>query len=128
MNAQTGKDDVYYPIIGQHILHNISNDNGQRLIGFAASRGIVIGCTLFCRKNIHEGKWKNPYGPVINLIDRVWIDMRRKSSLMDVRSFRGSNRDSDNFLVMSKFCSRVSNCKRGKRAKLKRCTLINWKV
>jgi hypothetical protein len=46
--------------------------------------------------------------------------MRHKSSLMDVRSFRGANVQSDHLLVMSKFHSRISNCERGRTPKLKR--------
>lgn len=40
---------------------------------------------------------------------------------MDVRSLRAANIDSDHFLAMSKFRSRISNCKTGRDAKLKRC-------
>jgi hypothetical protein len=47
LNVQIGKEGIYYPTIGKHRLHNHSNDSGLRLINFAASRGMVIGSTLF---------------------------------------------------------------------------------
>jgi hypothetical protein len=122
MNAQIGKEHVCYPIIWQHNLHNISNGNGRRLIRFTASRGTVIVSNLFCHKNIYKGTRKDPCVQMISLIDHVLIAMRHKSSLMDVRSFRGL-KISDPFLVMSKFCSRISNCKRRKAVKLKRCDI-----
>jgi predicted N-acyltransferase len=38
--------------------------------------------------------------------------MRHKSNLMDVRSFRGVNMDSDHFLVVSKLRARLANYKK----------------
>jgi exonuclease III len=55
MNTQIGKGNVYYAIIWKLILHDINSGNGQRLISFAASRGMVTGSTLFCHKDIHKG-------------------------------------------------------------------------
>jgi hypothetical protein len=45
MNAQIGKEDIYYPTIGKHCLHNHSNGIGLRLINFAISRGMSIANT-----------------------------------------------------------------------------------
>jgi hypothetical protein len=37
LNAQIGKQTIYYPATGKEALHQISNENGERLIHFAAS-------------------------------------------------------------------------------------------
>jgi hypothetical protein len=63
---------VYYPINGKHSLHNISNDNGQRLISLAALWEMIIGSTLFCHKDIYKGTRKNSDGQMMS--DRSSLD------------------------------------------------------
>jgi exonuclease III len=95
MNAQIGKEDIYIPTIGKHSLHSQSNDNVLRLINFAASRSMEIGSTIFCHKNMHKATWKSPDGETMNQMDHILIDVRHKSNLMDLRTLRGANIDSD---------------------------------
>ncbi|KAJ4437536.1 hypothetical protein ANN_17681 [Periplaneta americana] len=90
LNAQVGKEEIYYPTIGKYSLHDSSNDNGQRLIEFATSRGMVIGGTFYCHKAIHKGTWKMPDGNVVNQIDHMVIDKRHKKCLLDIRNRRGA--------------------------------------
>ena len=47
LNAQIGKETIYYPTIGKEDFHQESNGIGKRLIHLAASRNMVIGTTLF---------------------------------------------------------------------------------
>jgi hypothetical protein len=51
---------------------------------------------------------ESPDGQIVNLRDHVLIDMRHNPNLMDVRSFRVVNIDSDHFLVV-KFQARLVN-------------------
>jgi hypothetical protein len=37
-NAKVGKEDIFKPTIGNESLHEISNDNGFRLVNFATSK------------------------------------------------------------------------------------------
>jgi hypothetical protein len=37
-NAKVGREDIFKPTIGDDSLHEISNDNGVRLVDFATSR------------------------------------------------------------------------------------------
>jgi len=60
MNVKVGKKVAFRPVIGSHSLHNISNDNGLRLIDLATERGLVVKCTMFPHKIIHKGPWSSP--------------------------------------------------------------------
>jgi hypothetical protein len=39
-NAKVGKEDIFKPTIGNESLHQISNDNGLRLVNFATSKNL----------------------------------------------------------------------------------------
>jgi endonuclease/exonuclease/phosphatase family metal-dependent hydrolase len=107
-NAKIGQEENLKPVIGMNSLHKESNDNGMRLISYAASMDMVIGSTLFPHKNIYKACWKSPDGRTTNQIDHVLIDRSHKSCLQDVRSYRGANIDSDHFLIIAKIWSRIS--------------------
>jgi hypothetical protein len=111
-NAQLGNEMTFRPTIGMHIMHENTNDNGSRLIFFAASRNMVIGTTLSPHKEIHKRTRSSPDGNTYNQIDHILIDSRHKSNLMDVRSHRGVNIDSDHYLVMSRIRVRLSSAKK----------------
>jgi hypothetical protein len=118
---------TYYPTIGKHSLHDFNDDNGQRLINIAASRGMLIGSTLSPHKKIHIGTWKAPGRQTKSQINHILIDVRRKSNLMKVRSLTGANIDSDHFLVLSKIHARISNCKKESGIKNKKYNIEKLK-
>ncbi|XP_038118371.1 uncharacterized protein LOC119769557 [Culex quinquefasciatus] len=60
MNARFGREEMFRPTIGPESLHAVTNDNGQRCIDFAASRGMVVRSTYFPRKDIHKATWTSP--------------------------------------------------------------------
>ena len=107
-NAKLGREVYYRRTIGKHSLHETSNDNGTRLIDFAASRNIVASSTYFERKDIHKATWVSPDGRTKNQIDHVLIDGRHSSNIMDVKSCRGPNIDSDHYLVRVVIRDRIS--------------------
>uniref|UniRef100_W5M2S5 Endonuclease/exonuclease/phosphatase domain-containing protein n=1 Tax=Lepisosteus oculatus TaxID=7918 RepID=W5M2S5_LEPOC len=93
MNAKAGREPVYRLTIGKESLHEETNDNGFRLIRFAMSKGMTISSTWFPHKCIHKATWRS-----MNQIDQVLIKTGHGSDILDVRSYRGANIDSDHFL------------------------------
>jgi hypothetical protein len=46
-NAKVGKEGIFKPTIGNESSHEISNDNGVRVINFATSKNLVVKRTMF---------------------------------------------------------------------------------
>jgi endonuclease/exonuclease/phosphatase family metal-dependent hydrolase len=94
-NAKVGREDIFRPIIGNESLHEINNDNGVRLVNFATSKNLRVKSTMFPRRNIHKYTWTSPDGKTYNQIDHILVDRGRHSNVLDVRSFRAADCDSD---------------------------------
>lgn len=77
-------------------------------MSFAASRHMFVGSTKFKHKKIYKITSKRLSGDAGNQIDHILIDSRHISSLLDVRLYRGTNIDSDHFLVGAKLRARIS--------------------
>lgn len=115
-NAKIGREACFFPTIGKHSLHEVSNDNGTRAVNFAASKDLVVGSTWFPHKTIHKATWLSPDGATKNQIDHLLIEGRHFSAVQDVRTFRGADCDSDHMLVVGTYRARISNVKK-ERAK-----------
>jgi len=57
---------------------------------------------MFPQRNIHKYTWTSPNSKTHNQIDHVLIDRRWHSSILDVRSFREADCDTDQYLVIAK--------------------------
>jgi endonuclease/exonuclease/phosphatase family metal-dependent hydrolase len=101
-NAKLGREHIFKPKIGQDSLHQVSNENGDGLVNFATSKNLVVKSTMFPHRNIHKYTWTSPDGKIQNQIDHVLIDRRWHSSVLDVRSLRGADCDTDHYLVIDK--------------------------
>ncbi|KAL4107723.1 hypothetical protein QTP88_018019 [Uroleucon formosanum] len=99
LNAKVGKELIFKPTIGHHILHEVTNNNGLNLIDFATGKSLVFKSTMFPHKKIHKGTWKSPDGNHTNQIDHVLVNGRLKNSITDVKTMRGADCDSDYYLV-----------------------------
>lgn len=59
INAKIGREHTFKPTIGLHSLHEITNDNGMKLINLATSKGFTIISTVFPHKDIYKCTWKS---------------------------------------------------------------------
>jgi hypothetical protein len=123
-NAEVGKENILKPTIGSESLHKISNDNGVRLVNFATSKNLRVKSTMFPHCNIHKYTWTSPDGRTHNQIDHILVDRQRHSNVLDVRSLRATDCDSDHYLVMAEVWERLSvNKQRSQRFDMDRFNL-----
>jgi hypothetical protein len=107
-NAKEGRENIFKPTIGNESLREISNDNGIRVVNFPTSKNLVVKSTIFPHRKIHKYTWTSPEGNTHNQIDHVLIYKRLRSSILDVRSFRGADCDTDHYLVVAKVRERLT--------------------
>jgi hypothetical protein len=73
MLKSEGKQYLHKPTVGLYSLHDSTNENGLRLIDFAAGRQMAIKSTYFMHKQIHLETWHSPDGRTRNQIEEaVW--------------------------------------------------------
>ena len=63
---------------------------------------------MFPHRNIHKYTRNYPDGKTHNQIGHILIDGRWHSSILDVRSFRGADCDTDHYLVVAKDRGRLA--------------------
>jgi exonuclease III len=56
-NAKVGRGDIFKPLIGNEGLHDISNDNGVRVVHFATSENLRVKSTMSPHRNINKFTW-----------------------------------------------------------------------
>jgi hypothetical protein len=107
-NAKVGREEIYQGLIGRHSMHLNTNNNGQRLVDFAAAKNMVESSTCFPHKEIHKQTCRSPDGKTNNPIDHILIDKRNASSTLDVKSCRVARSNSDHFLVSGKYRCKIA--------------------
>jgi hypothetical protein len=105
------EEDILKPKISNENSHEISNI-GIRIVNFATSKNLFFKSTMFSHRDIYKYTWTSPERKTQNHIDHVLIDRRRHSIILDVRSFRGADCDSDHHLVVAKVRERLAVSKR----------------
>ena len=84
---------------------------GVRLVNFATSRNLIVKSITFPHRDIHKLTWTSPDWLTHNQIDHILIDKRRQSCIIDIRSVREADCDSDHYLVIAKLRERLSIAK-----------------
>jgi hypothetical protein len=92
-NANLGREDIFIPTAGNESLHEISNDNGVRVVNFATSEIMIVKSTMLPHCKIHKFTGTPPDGKTHNQIDHMLVDRRRHSSLLDGQSFSAKVRE-----------------------------------
>jgi hypothetical protein len=49
-NAKVGREDIFKPTIWSESLHEISNDNGVRVVNFATAKNLIVRGTMFAHR------------------------------------------------------------------------------
>jgi hypothetical protein len=118
--VKVGRETVHQPTIGKHSLHEITNENGIRLVDFAAGRQMAIKSTYFMHKRIHTQTWHSPDGHTFNQFDPCLIDGRHFFDVIDVMARRGAIIDSAHILVVIKLRARICRASNTKPQQLRR--------
>jgi hypothetical protein len=113
-NAKVSRKDIFKSVIVNESLHEASNDNGVRVVNFTTSKNLIVKST-FPHRGIHKHTWTSPDGVTHNQIDHVLIDKRQQTNILDVRSFRGADCDTNHYLVVAKLREKISVSKRARQ-------------
>jgi hypothetical protein len=100
-NTKVGRDEIFKPTIGNESLHEISKDNGVRLVNFATSKNLRVQSTMFPHRNIHKYTWKSPDGKPSSRLTIFWL-IGIGILVSSVRSYRAADCDSGHNLVVEK--------------------------
>jgi len=112
-NAKIGKEHSNKGAAGRHTLHDITSENGEKLVQMAIVYNLEISSTKFQHTRIHKGTWKVPGQDICNQIKYILISKRSASMISDVRTLRGPSCDSDHYLVRTKIRQRISKVNEG---------------
>jgi hypothetical protein len=107
-NAKLGKEDIFKRTIGNESLHQDGNDNGVTIVNFPTSKSLVVKKMMFLYRNIRKCTWTSPDGKTYNQIDHILTNRRWHLSILDVRFYRGSDSDADQYLVVANVTERLA--------------------
>jgi hypothetical protein len=62
LSVKVGREDIFKLIVGNASSHEISNDNGIRVVNFATSKILVVKSTMFPHHSTHKYTWTSSDG------------------------------------------------------------------
>ena len=104
--------------VGPHGIASRTNDNGERFLDFCNLNNISIGNTFFKHKRIHKYTWLSPDKTTKTEIDFIGINTRWRSSVQDIRIFRGADCGSDHNLVVGKIRPKFKRLRKVEKQKM----------
>ena len=112
LNARPGNNNIGRDrVMGKHGIGTM-NDNGERLCHFCEENNMVIGGTLFQHRDIHKTTWTSPSGTFKSQIDHILINGKWRSSLQDLRAYRGADVASDHNLLVAVLSLKLRRARR----------------
>jgi len=106
-NEKLGRKDIFKLRVGNESIHQDSNDNGIRIVNFATSKNAIVKSTMFPHRKIRKYTWTSTYGKIDNQTNHTFVDKRWNSIVLDVRSSRVADCDTDHYLVVATVSERL---------------------
>jgi hypothetical protein len=75
-NEKVSSKDIFKLTTGNESSHEISNNNGVRVVNSETSKNSVVKSTMFPHRSIHKYTWTSPDGQTHNQSDQVLIGRR----------------------------------------------------
>jgi hypothetical protein len=93
---------VWQHIVHKHVVLSAGRSTDVRIVNFATSKNLVVKSIRILHRNIRKYTWAFPDGKTHSQTDHKLIDRRWHLSILDARSFRGADCDTDCYLIVAK--------------------------
>jgi hypothetical protein len=107
-SAKLGREGFFKSTTENQSSHEISKENGVRGVNFATSKNLTVKTTMSPHRNDHKYTWTSADGKTHHQVDHILIERQRHSSVLDVRSFRAADCDTDHYQVVANVRERVA--------------------
>jgi hypothetical protein len=102
------RENIFKLTIGNASLHQVSNNNGVRIVNFATSINLVVKSKMFPHRNIRKYTWASPDGKTHKETEHILIDRRWHLIILDAQSCTGDDCDTDHNQVVAKVRERLA--------------------